>query len=276
MINFFRRILTEFKEYVLFVSLSIISFFILSLNEKPAIKKLRTFAFGNFALVNQVANYPLSIFKYDYSLRELEKENAKLMLEVNRLRKLSVENENLRSMLQFRDTCNFPLISADVISKLVNKMQGNFVINRGSNEGITIGMPVLNSKGLIGIVIDTTKDFSLVRTLYNVNLNVAVRIERLNIDGVLSWDGNKLIIKNIPSTYDVRIGDRVVTSDFSTIFPPKISIGIISEREQVPVGLLHNLTVKPFADINTVDNVFVLKIVPSKQINHLEMNLLKK
>lgn len=276
MIKLFRRIIFDFKEYFLLVILSIISIFSLSLNEKPAVKKLRTFAFGNFAFVNEIINYPISLFKNDYSLKELERENAKLMLEISRLRKLAFENDNLRSMLEFKDTSNYPLISADVISKLVNKIQGNFVINRGSLDGITIGMPVITNKGLVGIVTDTTQNFSIVRTLYNVNLNVAVKIERLNIDGVLSWDGQKLIVKNIPSTYEIKIGDRVVTSDFSTIFPPSIPVGIISEREQVPIGLLHNLTVRPYVDINSVDNLFIMKIVPSKQINQLEMNLLKK
>ena len=276
MIKFLRRIINNFKEYFLVVFLSIISISLFSTNEKPAIKKIRTFAFGNYAFFNKILNYPLSYLKNDYSLKELEEENAKLMLEINKLRKQGLENENLRSMLNFKDTSKFQLLSADVVSKLVNKTQGNFIINRGSYDGVLIGMPVINDKGLIGIVVDTSKNFSVVKTLYNNNLNIAVTIERLNVDGVLSWNGNELIIKNIPSTYEVKVGDRVITSDFSTILPPQIPVGIISKRESVPIGLLHKLSVKPFVDINSVDNLFVIKIVPSKQINNLEMNLLKK
>ncbi|MEJ5351410.1 MAG: rod shape-determining protein MreC [Melioribacteraceae bacterium] len=276
MINFLRRIINNFKEYFLVAVLSIISISLLSTNEKPAVKRIRTFAFGNFAFFNKILNYPLSFLKNDYSLKELEEENARLMLEINKLRNKGLENENLRSMLNFRDTSKIQLLYADVISKLVNKNQGNFIINRGSDDGVLIGMPVINDKGLIGIVVDTSKNFSVVRTLYNNNLNTAVTIERLNIDGVLSWNGNELIIKNIPSHYEIKVGDSVVTSDFSTIFPPHIPVGIVSKRESVPIGLLHHLSVKPFVDINAVDNLFVMKIVPSKQINKLEMNLLKK
>lgn len=276
MINFLRRIIYNFKEYFLVVFLSIISISLLSTNEKPSVKRIRTFAFGNFAFFNKILNYPLSFLKNDYSLKELEEENARLMLEINKLRNKGLENENLRSMLNFRDTSKAQLLYADVISKLVNKNQGNFIINRGSDDGVLIGMPVINDKGLIGIIVDTSKNFSVVRTLYNNNLNTAVTIERLNIDGVLSWNGNELIIKNIPSHYEIKVGDSVVTSDFSTIFPPHIPIGIISKRESVPIGLLHHLSVKPFVDINAVDNLFIMKIVPSKQINKLEMNLLKK
>lgn len=276
MLKFLRRIIIDFKEYFLVILLTIISISLLTSNEKPAIKRLRTFAFGSFAVFNELINYPISIFKKDYNVDKLKEENARLMLEIDRLRKYGSENENLRSMLSFKDTCDYPLISADVISKLVNKMQGNFIINRGAKDGVTIGMPAINDKGLIGIIVDVADNFSVVRTLYNSSLNIAVTIERINIDGILSWDGRELVIKNIPTTYDVRVGDRVRTSDFSSIFPPNIPVGTISQRESVPIGLLHTIFVKPFVDIRSVDNLFILKVVPSKQINQLEMNLLKK
>lgn len=276
MLKFLRRIIVDFKEYFLVVLLSIISISLLASNEKPAIKRLRTFAFGSFAVFNELINYPISIFKKDYSIEELKEENARLMLEINRLRNRGLENDKLRSMLLFKDTSNYPLIGADVISKLVNKVQGNFIINRGAKNGITAGMPAINDKGLIGVVVDVTDDFSVVRTLYNSNLNIAVTIQRINVDGILSWDGKELVIKNIPTTYDIHIGDSVETSNFSTVFPPNIPVGIISKRESVPIGLLHSISVKPFVDIYSVNNLFILKIVPSKQINQLEMNLLIK
>ncbi len=276
MIKFLLRFIKNFKEYFLLVFLTIISISLLSINEKSEIKKIRTFAFGNYAFFNQILNYPISFFNDDNSIEELQKENARLMLEVNRLWKKANENENLRSILKLKDTTKFQLIAADVISKLVNITHRHFIINRGAEDGVLIGMPVINTKGLIGLVVDTARNFSLVRTLYSNNLNIAVTVKRLNIDGILNWDGSKLIIKNIPSTYDIQIGDSVVTSDFSTIFPPQIPIGIISDREKVPIGLLHNITVKPFSDVNSVSNLIVIKIIPSKQINQLEMNLLKK
>ena len=275
MIKFFRRFIFSYKEYFLFIILTVISLSLLFSNENPQVRKLKIIALGTFSVVNEGLSSVINFFVKDRSLEELKLENARLMLEVNKLRNDGLQNEKLRSILDFRDTTKFPIITADVTSKLVNKINGNIIINRGASDGIKIGMPVLTPKGLAGIIADVTENFSVVKTLYNSSLNISVTVLNNNIDGILSWDGNKLIIKNIPSTYDVKIGDIVETSDFSSLFPPKIPVGIVSSREELNIGLLHTLTIRPSADIYALHNVIVLKIIQSKQINNLEMNLMK-
>ncbi|MHB8904713.1 MAG: rod shape-determining protein MreC [Melioribacteraceae bacterium] len=276
MLKFLRRLAADYKEYILLIILSVISLTLLSKSEKPQAKHLKSFALGNFALLSEITNSLTSIFKRDISLDELKQENAQLMLEVNRMRKLRSENDELREMIAFRDTSRYPLIPAKVISKLVTKTQGNFIINRGSSDEIKKGMPVLSEKGLIGLIMDVADNYSVVRTLNNSNLNIAVTLQRTNVDGILSYDGKNLVIKDIPTTYDVQVGDRVETSDFSSLFPPAIPIGVVVKKESNVLGLLHIITITPFADIPAENDLFVLKVLPSKQINDLEMNLLKQ
>ena len=276
MLKFLRRLAADYKEYILLIILSVISLTLLSKSEKPQAKHLKTFALGNFALLSEITNSLTSIFKRDISLDDLKQENAQLMLEVNRMRKLRTENDELRAMIAFRDTSKYPLIPAKVISKLVTKTQGNFIINRGSSDEIKKGMPVLSEKGLIGLIMDVAENYSVVRTLNNSNLNIAVTLQRTNVDGILSYDGKNLVIKDIPSTYDVQVGDRVETSEFSSLFPPAIPIGTVVKKESNVLGLLHIITITPFADIPAENDLFVLKVLPSKQINDLEMNLLKQ
>ncbi len=273
--KFLRRIVSVYKEYLLLIVLSVISLTILAQNEKPAAKHLKTFALGNFAVLNEITNSIVSILKSDESRDDLRNENAHLMLELNRLRKYRAENEELRSMIAFQDTSKYPLIPAKIISKLVTKSQGNFIVNRGSNNEIRKGMPVINNKGLVGLIMDVTENYSVVQNLYNSNLSIAVTLQRTNVNGILNYDGKNLIIKDIPTTYDVQIGDIIETSDFSSIFPPSIPIGILSKKESNVLGLLHNLKVEPFVNIFAANNLFILKIIPSKQINKLEMNLIK-
>lgn len=275
MLNFLRRFTYQFKEYLILVLLVIISLSLLASNEKPEVKKIRTFAFGSFALLNSILDSFGDLFTKDPSYDQLRTENAKLNLELNRLRKEGIENQNLRDMLLMRDSSRFQLIAADVVSKLVNKIQGNFIINKGSVNGIRVGMPVLNHQGLIGIISDVAEKFSVVKTLFNSSLNIAVTLQKINVDGVLNWNGKELTIKNIPTTYEIEVGDNVTTSDFSTLFPPDIPVGIISEKESIALGLLHTLSVEPYAEISSVSSLFVVNIIPSKQINQLEMNLMK-
>ena len=233
------------------------------------------FALGTFAVFTDMLNSVTAVFQSGPSKDQLLRENAKLTLEVNKLRKQGIENNDLRGMLAFRDTTKYPLVAADVVSKLVNKVEGNYIIDLGTDDGIKAGMPVMTYKGLVGIISDTAKDYSVVKTLYNANLSIAVTIQRINVDGILSWDGNELIIKNIPTTYDVKIGDIIETSDFSTLFPPSVPIGVVSKKEKLTLGLLHTLSVKPYSDIYSIHDEFVIKTIPSKQIDNLEMNLMK-
>lgn len=276
MIKIFQRLGYQFKEYVLLVILVIVSLISISLSEKPQAKKLKALAIANFAVLSEITESVASIFSGDVSVEELKLENAKISLQLSKLKKVAAENEELRAMINMRDTSSSPLISVRIVSKLITKIQGNFIVNRGYSSGLVKGMPVINHQGLVGLIMDVAEDYSVVRTLQNSSLNIAVTLQRSNVDGILSFDGRDLVIKNIPTTYDVKIGDRIETSDFSSLFPPSVPVGVVLKKETNELGLLHSLTVKPFAAIEATNNLFVIGIVPSKQVNHLEMNLLKK
>lgn len=276
MIKFTQKIIYQFKEYFILLLLVLISLLFISNSENPKAKRIQAFALANFAVVQNVTSSFVSIFVKDESIEELKKQNALIMLQLEKSRKAVKENQELRSLLGLKDTSKYTLIAANVVSKLVNKFQGNFIIDRGYEHGLVKGMPVITSAGLAGIIMDVEKNYSVARTLYNTSLNVAVTIPRTNVNGILNFNGRDLIIKNIPTTYDVKVGDVIQTSEFSTAFPPAIPIGTIEKKELNMLGLLHSLYVKPFSDINTSSFLFVVKVVPSKQINNLEMNLIKK
>lgn len=276
MINFIQKILYQFKEYFILVLLVLLSLILISNSENPNAKKLKAFALANFAFVEYISSSLFSLFQKDESYLELKKENARIMLQLEKLQKVKRENDELRQLLALKDTSDYKLISANIVSKLIDRFQGNFIINKGEFDGIVKGMPVVNSKGLVGIVMDVSQNYSVVRTLYNSALSVAISVRRNNVNGILNYNGRNLVVKNIPSTYDVKVGDVIVTSEFSTAFPPSIPVGIIDKKEFNNLGLLHTLYVKPFSDFNTSSFLFVVKVVPSKQINNLEMNLIKK
>lgn len=274
--KFFRNLIENFREYITLIALLLISLFLLSLNNKPGIEHFRSVSFGMFAYVTSAVHSATSIFTDDEEINELKLANAELMLEVNKLRNYALQNSHLRRMLELKDTTTYSLIAADVISKLTSKIEGNFIVNAGKDEGVEIGMPVIDEVGLVGIVIDAADNFSSVRTLENVKLNVAVTNQRSNINGILSWNGQRHVIKNIPTTYDMKVGDRIETSSFSTILPPSIPVGVIEEKDTEVSGLLSNIYVKPFSDIKSVENLFVVKLIENVQIDSLEINLLKK
>ncbi len=273
---FIRKLLGKFKEYIILIILLLISLSILPLNNKPEVKKIRAYAFGTFALLNNLIFDLGNIFINEEELNEQRKLNAQLMLKLNRLREFGLENFELKRLLEFKPNVDYDLIPSSVISKIVSDEQGIFIINSGEDNGVEESMPVINEKGFVGIVTNTTGNFSLVKTIENSTFKIAATIQRNNIEGVMSWDGINLIMKNIPTTSDINRGDRVVTSNFSTIVPPSIPIGLVVRKDSRISGVLSNVIINPFVNVNDLKNVFVLKVVESHQIDQLELNLLKR
>ncbi len=276
MLRFISSIWANFKEYFILVFLLIISFISLSLNQNPAIKKVRAIAFGSFAASTSILSDLFNIAKVKTENDRLREINAELMLQVNQLREYGVVNENLRRMLGLRDTLKYPLIPALTVSKSFTIAQGTITLNAGSENGVKPGMPVINEKGLVGIIYATSKNFSIARTLKNFELKLVVKDERSRVDGVLKWNGEDLVIVNVPKTYDIEPGDRIVCSELSSIVSLPIPIGFVVGLKDVETGIFNAVKIKPYADFSRTEHVFVIGVIESKQKNDLELNFFKR
>jgi len=269
MSKFVRIFINSFKEYIVLVLLLILSLLIITLNENQKVKNVRLFSLGIFASVNKLILDFGNYFEDTEYIESLLKNNAQLMLQVNELRDYAYEFDEIKNQIEYKDKSNYKLISAQIVSRLVSKISGYFIISKGSIDSIEIGLPVITDKGLVGIITDVSQNYSTVRTLENSLFKVALRDQRSNVDGILNWDGKDLLIKNVPTTEDIEVGDRVVISELSTIIPPAIPVGIISSKESTISGILSNIKVKPFADISKIKNVLVLKKSQDFQLDSL-------
>ncbi len=272
MFRFFSRLWEKFKEYIILVLLLIVSLFILSQNQNPKVRQVRAVAFGSFAAVTSVVSDVINISSYKKENERLREVNAELMLQVNRLREYGIINHELKNMLKLKDSVNYPLIPAIVVSKLSTKSQGSVTINVGEKDSVKPGMPIINDKGLVGIITSVSQDYAIARTLQNIDLKLTVKDERSRIDGIMKWDGKELVIVDVPKTYDIEPGDRIVTSEISSIVPVPVPVGVVTGLSKVETGIFNEARVKSFVDFGSVENVFVIGIVESKQKNNLELN----
>jgi rod shape-determining protein MreC len=274
--NLVRKLLYKSKEYLLLLLLLVISLSIIPLNKNQEINKIKTYAFGVVAPTGNLWDGLTSFFSNDDKFLRLQSENAELMLAVNSLREYALENSELKKMLEFKLSSNNKLIPSTIVSKNISNTQGTYIINSGRQDSIAKSMAVLNDKGLIGIISEVSDNFSSLQTLTNSSLKISATIPRSNVNGIVHWNGSKLIMQNVPTTADINKGDRVVTSVLSTIFPPSIPIGLVVKKESNISGLLSDVTIKPFVDVYSVKNVFVLAQIRSTQIDSLELNLLSQ
>ena len=272
---FVRKIIYKLREYIVLVILLLISLVLLPQNDNQEAKKIKSYAFATFAIITNMSSSIGDLFDNSDALDEQRKINAELMLQLNSVRDHALENKNLKELLEFKEQSASQLIPTTIIAKNISNIQGSYIINSGWSDGVLKSMPVVNNDGLLGIVIEAEENFSVIRTLNNTSLKIAGTIQRSNINGVIYWDGQNLIMHNIPTTANIDKGDRVVTSTLSSILPPSIPIGLVSKKESNVSGILSNIIIDPFVDVLTAKNAFVLVEVRSKQIDELELNLLK-
>ena len=276
MFEIFSVIWKKFKEYIVLVLLLIISLIILSSSQKQSAKKASSVFFGVFANFSSVISDALDIAKYKSENSSLRKTNAELMLEINKLRQYGIENSELKNLLGIKDTLHYPILPANVVSKSLSRSQGTFTLNVGRRDSVRPGMPVINEFGLVGIVYSTSSNYSIVRTLENLDLSLTVKDERSRVDGVMKWNGANLVIINVPKTFDVEPGDRIITSDLSSIVAMPVPIGVVVGLNNVETGIFNEVKLKPFVDFVTTENVFVIKVVESKEEDNLELNFFNR
>ncbi|GAB6281528.1 MAG: rod shape-determining protein MreC [Ignavibacterium sp.] len=275
MIRFFRNIWFNFKEYIVLVFLLIISLSLISINDTKSVRNLRTFVFGSFASITSIFSDFINISNVKEENNFLHKQNTELMLQVNRLREYGIINEELKNLLAFKDTSKYDLIFSRVLSKSLSITQGTFTIDVGLKKDIKPGMPVVDGNGLIGIVYSSSDEFSIVRTLKNTNLKLTVKDERSRVQGILKWSGNELVITNLPKTSDIKPGDRIIISELSTLINLPLPVGTVTKLINPEKGIFNDVVIKPFSDLVKVENVFVIKTIPSKIINEQELNFYK-
>jgi rod shape-determining protein MreC len=152
---------------------------------------------------------------------------------------------------------------AKVVFNTVNSEQNYLQLNRGSKYGIRDEMAVLSSDGaVVGVVVNVSPNFSQVMSLLHVQNSVSAAHQRSGTLGKVEWDGkdpHTVLLKGIPRSVDVKIGDSVVTSRYSYNFPPNYLIGRISGIGNDPATGFYLLKVQTAVNFATIQQVFVVE-----------------
>ena len=262
----------NFKEYLVLILLVILSLTLLTQNNNPQVQKVRAVAFGSFATVSSVFYDLFNITQLKNDNATLRLTNAELMIQISMLREQGILNQELKGMIGFKDTTSLSFLPATIVSKSLSVTQNTITINAGQKDGIKPGMPVISYRGFVGIIQSCSESFSIARTLKNVDLKFTVKNEKNRLNGIMKWDGEKLMIVDVPRTYDFDVGDRIITSEVSSIIPVPIPVGLVSKIEEDKTGLMHLIQVTPFEEVLSVENVFILLMVENEERNNLELN----
>ena len=169
---------------------------------------------------------------------------------------------------------------AQAVSNSVNSERNYIQINRGSRQGIRDNMGVLNSDlSLVGIVVNTSENFSQVMSLLHVKNNVNAIMKRSGNAGTVSWDGKNplyLTMTGVPKSDSISMGDTVLTGTYSLSFPPLKMIGTVASIEKDNTGSFYTLRIKTAANFLNLQHVFVVENLQTDEQEKLDKDTRKK
>jgi len=169
---------------------------------------------------------------------------------------------------------------AEVVSNSVNAERNYIQINRGSKQGIRDNMAVLNSDlSLVGIVVNTSDNFSQVMSLLHVKNNVNAIMKRSGNAGTISWDGKSplyLTMTGISKSDSIARGDTVLTGTYSLSFPPLRMIGTVISVVKDNSSSFYILQIKTAANFQNLQHVFVVENLQADEQEKLDKETRKK
>jgi len=234
-----------------------------------------------FALIFTNNNYhKVSFLNSSNALSASVEEQWNGITEYTRLKSINdsivSENQKLRNLLEeYRredipsiEDSGFEYISAKVLSVTVNRVQNSLTISKGLNDGVEQEMGVVGPNGIVGIVFGTSANYASVMPLIHPEFKISVKLEKNDFFGSLYWDevDNGLAnLSEIPGYVDVQVGDVVITSGFSAIFPEGIPVGTVKEFSKNESTKFYHITIDLFTDFNNLSYVYVIENVNKEE-----------
>jgi len=198
---------------------------------------------------------------------------------------LQEENNYLRSVLfKFSDTLNDAFIDstkfsgkykftpAKVIKNSYALTNNVLLLNKGTKDSIKQDFGVITSTGILGIVDKISGSYATVLSILNTNIKVSAQLKSTNHFGSLEWDTNSpnmVQLSEISKIAPLKIGDTIVTSGRSIIFPKGIGIGTVESFDLDAAENFYIINVALFNDMTNIEHVYIIENTDKEEINNL-------
>jgi len=217
------------------------------------------------------------ILRIPKDLQTLRAENQRLQQQVDQLayqlalqREIEIENEHLRELLNLRDQTpeifgpQADLLAAEVIGRDPSNLLHFLTIDRGSQDRVKPGMPVITARGLVGQIDQVRPNSATVKLVTDPTSSVNALVQRSRatgvVQGVQGATGTNLIMRFLPQIEGIaQKGDLVLTSGLGGRFPRRLLIGEITEVRRRDVDMFQEAVVRPAVDLSQLEMVIVVR-----------------
>lgn len=188
------------------------------------------------------------------------------------LKEKGLDSITLYSLKRLKsDECR--IFKANVIKNSLSRADNYITLDRGKKDSIFPDMGVVDANGVVGIVYKTSSHYALVLPLLNSKSSISCKIVGSEYFGYLKWekgDSSFAYLKDLPRHAEFNLGDTVVTSGYSTVFPAGIMVGTVDDMADSHDGLSYLLKVKLATDFGKLSSVRVISRGGQEEQRQLE------
>ncbi len=201
--------------------------------------------------------------KNDELIRDLDLARTKIAA----LQEVEGENQRLRDALTFQRRLESKLLAAHVIATDASNDYDAIRIDKGTADGVQVGMGVISPSGLVGRVLRVSQTYADILTLLDPTSNIDTIVQRSRARGIVTGQAKQIQckMKYLDRLEDVAVGDALVSSGFGSVFPKGLLIGHVSAVSLSSNGILQLVTVKTAVDIYRLEEVFIVLSPPQPE-----------
>ena len=195
---------------------------------------------------------------------DLAQKNVELELQMERLleklTELTHDSSGIERMRK-ESLSGYDIFKAKVVNNTLTHADNYITLDKGEKDGIRSEMGVVDGNGVVGIVYMTSDHYSVVIPVLNSKSSISCKIKNSDYFGFLKWDGgasNYATVKDMPRHSLFSLGDTIVTSGHSAVFPSGIPIGTVEDISDSHDGLSYLLKVRLFTDFGKLNDVRVI------------------
>jgi len=263
------RYLIKNYAFLLFIFLEVVSLlFVFNFNKYQRVQYLNSSNQMTASVYNSfhsVVEY-FSLTKVNQSLAE---ENAKLKSS-NKLSSEILSDSISTSFIQKKTAYKY--ISALVINNSVNKTLNYITLNKGRKDGVKQDMGIVSPQGIVGVVVTVSENYAMGFSVLNKRWGASAKLKKSGYFGPIEWSGGDYQIAKlmeIPFHVELAVGDTIVTSSYSAVFPEGILIGTIHSFEQPKGESFYQIKIKLATDFKSIHYVEVVDNLDRAQLNEL-------
>ncbi|NCC16629.1 MAG: rod shape-determining protein MreC [Clostridia bacterium] len=194
----------------------------------------------------------------------LKEELAKLQDESKRLEQYEKENEALSSLLKISQKYpNYKSTGTKIIAKNPGVWYNTFTINKGTDDSVSANMILIASGGVVGKILESGNNYSKAQSILDSRSAVPAMSLRTGDLGVVKGDYTLMNdglckMEYIDGQAQIAVGDEIVTSQLSDVYPEGLSIGKVTKIETDTNGLTKYAVIEPFVDLKHLDTLLVI------------------